>query len=812
MIKSLHRPLALLTAVVILSSPVIAQQKRQPAPRKPAPVEIAEPAPTFDTLLSADSYKVYSELRNVGGLIHSPAFDELLEPLVTLGRPPKEFDTILKWLKARGDALVGARMMAASWPSRSSLPFVLIAIEFPSPEEAKKFFPQLRDFLPQVLPPPAPGESPATLSNPAANLGIRTSDGIMTASEPDTSVKVIAPQQTNDKVAAAPNLPYALRQVGSLVLISPTPVDLRELKPRGSVPLLEDQNFILARNRLASEPVFVFFDLKAIEKEEKTRRQRWEEEATKRSEIEASKEAAKAEPTPEPTGETESTATPPPVEEPPPPPRTETTVTPAPGVSRVEAPSPGTLSGGPVEETAPNFMSLYGMAFGGSQTRWPEAIGAAIVIEGDAYVVRTLILNSAENKNNAVPFIPILSPGPAIVPGAANVFPANTDLFVSVSLDYGQSYEEMLKAIANVDAISRRYNRTAVRESQPPESPFSYYEKKLGLKIKDDLLPLLGNEIALALPRRKAEVSTETNKTDLTDKAPAKPARLPEPIPVVAISIKDREAVKRVIPKVIEAIGFKGAQLIAQTERRESTEITSYAGVFAYAFIDDFLIVSPDVAETRRVVDAYLSHQTLASDATFKNATRWQSRQVLGQVYMAPSVVEQYTSGAVRGGSTDNLAELMTRIGPVIDPMTYSLSNDGSGPLHELHVPKNLLQLIFAGVSNQQKPSPLRDNEVTARMVLYSINYGQESFKASNGNYGTLDELVSKSFVHKEMMENHGYNFLVSVSGNAFEAVAVPIEYGKSGRLSFFIDNSGILRGGDHGGGAATASDDPLQD
>lgn len=808
MIKSLHRPLALLIAVVILSSPVIAQQKRQPAPRKPAAAEIAEPVPTFDTLLSADSYKVYSELRNVGGLIHSPAIDELLEPLVTLGRPPKEFDTILKWLKARGDALVGARMMAASWPSRSSLPFVLIAIEFPSPEEAKKFFPQLRDFLPRVLPPPATGETPAPLTNPTPNLSTRTLDGSITGSEPDTSVKVIAPQPANNAVAVMPNLPYSLRQVGSLVLISPTPLDLRELKPRGSMPLQEDQNFILARNRLASEPVFVFFDLKAIEKEEKTRRQRWEEEETKRGEIRASKEAAIAEPSAEP----ESTATPPPVEELPPPPRTELTVTPAPGVSRVEAPIPGTLSGGPIEGTAPNFMSLYGMAFGGSQTKWPEAIGAALVIEGDAYVVRTLILNSAENKNNAVPFIPILSPGPAIIPSAASVFPANTDLFVSVSLDYGQSYEEMLKAIANVDAISRRYNRTAVRGSQPPESPFAYYEKKLGLKIKDDLLPLLGNEIALALPRRKAEVPADTNKTDLTDKTPTKPVRPPEPIPVLAISIKDREAVKRVIPKVIEAIGFKGAQLIAQTERRESTEITSYAGVFAYAFIDDFLVVSPDAAETRRVVDAYLSHQTLASDATFKNATRWQSRQVLGQVYIAPSVVEQYTSGAVRGGSTDNLAELMTRIGPVIDPMTYSLSNDGSGPLHELHVPKNLLQLIFAGVSNQQKPSPLHDNEVTARMVLYSIAYGQENFKTSGGNYGTLDELVSKSFVHKEMMENHGYNFLVSVSGNAFEAVAVPIEYGKSGRLSFFIDNSGILRGGDHGGGAATASDDPFQD
>ena len=176
---------------------------------------------------------------------------------------------------------------------------------------------------------------------------------------------------------------------------------------------------------------------------------------------------------------------------------------------------------------------------------------------------------------------------------------------------------------------------------QPPESPFAYYEKKLGLKIKDDLLPLLGNEIAVALPRRKAEVATDQK----TQPKPGEANR--ELIPVVAIAVKDREAVKRLIPKIIQSLGFKGAELIAHTERRESTEITSYAGLFAYAFIDEFLVLSPDAAETRRMVDAYLSHQTLASDTTFKNSTRWQSRQVLGQVYIAPSMVEQYTTGVV---------------------------------------------------------------------------------------------------------------------------------------------------------------------
>ena len=86
MLKSTQRLVALLLAGVVLSAPITAQQKRPTTPRRPAP-EVAEPIPTFDSLLAADSYKVYSEVRNVGGLIHSPALDELLDPLMNLARP-----------------------------------------------------------------------------------------------------------------------------------------------------------------------------------------------------------------------------------------------------------------------------------------------------------------------------------------------------------------------------------------------------------------------------------------------------------------------------------------------------------------------------------------------------------------------------------------------------------------------------------------------------------------------------------------------------------------------------------------------------
>src|SRR6266850_1237028 len=156
----------LILAIVVLASSLHAQRRNAP-PKRPGSAEAAEPAPTFDSLLAAESYKVYCELGAVGGLVRSPAVNDLLDPLMKLGRPPKEFKTLVKWVNAHADILAGSRMMVAGWPSRPKLPNVLVAVEFSSPEEAKKFYPELRDFLPKLLPAPSP--EPASTQTPASN-------------------------------------------------------------------------------------------------------------------------------------------------------------------------------------------------------------------------------------------------------------------------------------------------------------------------------------------------------------------------------------------------------------------------------------------------------------------------------------------------------------------------------------------------------------------------------------------------------------------------------------------------------------------
>src|SRR5712691_11533935 len=149
--------ISLLTALVLFAAPLSAQQRRAPAP--------AKPTPTFDNLLAADSYTVYGEVRNVGQLLSTGGAGEIVDPITKLAEPPKEFQSIIKFLKANSEALATSRLLFATSPARTEVPATFVAIEFASPEEADRFAPKLEKFLPVILP-PVPDATPTPEAKP----------------------------------------------------------------------------------------------------------------------------------------------------------------------------------------------------------------------------------------------------------------------------------------------------------------------------------------------------------------------------------------------------------------------------------------------------------------------------------------------------------------------------------------------------------------------------------------------------------------------------------------------------------------------
>jgi len=84
---------------------------------------------------------------------------------------------------------------------------------------------------------------------------------------------------------------------------------------------------------------------------------------------------------------------------------------------------------------------------------------------------------------------------------------------------------------------------------------------------------------------------------------------------------------------------------------------------------------------------------------------------------------------------------------------------------------------------------------ISLAQVLYSQNH--------NGQFGNTTELVAAGVVQKDIegTESTGYRFQINRSPDAksWYATAEPAQYGRTGRLSFYLDSTGV-RSGDNGG------------
>ena len=795
--------------IAFFSAPLRAQQ--QPAAPPPAQPEAAtRPEPTFDTLLSTDSYKMYVEVRNVGTLLTTGGAGEIIDPIVKLADPGPQLKSLIKFLRDHAEPLAGSRLMIATWPVRTDIPSTMAALEFASADEATKFTPKLETFLPTVLP-PVPVDEPTPESSPQADVKSEAP-----AKSTEAKTKPAPPVAAKPKASPAPRAmrsPFVLTQAGSLVFISDRAFKIEKLRPPDTALLSEDKNFRVARDRFAAEPLFLFFNVAledrnapkpsptpVISDEERERIEREQEAEIQRLAEEANPSERKPE---------EGVA----LDVTPQGPKVTAVLSAGPAPS----PTPTPTKEQQAQTVASNQIGSMLSMLGRGQPQWPEAIGVALAPDNDEFAVRAILIQKENAKTLPLPFVPQLISGPAVASEAASILPDDTEVLVTASIDFGSTYREIKREVELAMKESR--GRISAGGVEPPRDPWVEFEKKAGFKISDDVLPLLGNELAIAASLKQANMANVMGVPTPPAKSSSDPKDKdkPEPWPIVLIAVKDREAVRRLMPRVLVGLGVGEANLLAQPERRGDAEIVSYAGIFSYAFVGNFLVIS-DSATVRKVADANMNGTTLGANNTFRSARHWQPRHTLGEIYVSPVLMEGYQEqiGKQAASMDQAMRDFLMKLSPKASAITYTLSHDGLGSLHEVRLPKNLILAMVAGTSaamSAMKEGSPEMNEMIAISVLHLIANGEENYKktAGNGSYGSIDELVEHKLLGKEMLDKYGYRFVISTNSHGFEAVATPMEYGKSGKRSFFIDQTGVVRGDDKGGGPATVADKPVE-
>ncbi|HVG19893.1 MAG TPA: hypothetical protein VNI02_12655, partial [Blastocatellia bacterium] len=263
----------------------------------------------------------------------------------------------------------------------------------------------------------------------------------------------------------------------------------------------------------------------------------------------------------------------------------------------------------------------------------PYAIAMGGSLQGDAITMRALILyNSSQNSGPfAGLFTSITSSARMGQPVAANFAATDSDLFVDMMIDWDKLYESIESVFSMIaGAQSNGGPRPGGAQSA---DVFAMAEASLGFSIKNDLLPTLGNELAITLGGFDRFLLPATRPVPNGQTA-SRPTRPPMPRFMMMVALKDPAGFEGLISRLINKQGGASAQLARAPYRGAAI---SYNKDIAYTISRGFFIISGSVSDIRRALDAHATGSSLASTAEFRTAVG-SSQQAMMRAYLSSGI------------------------------------------------------------------------------------------------------------------------------------------------------------------------------
>ena len=126
-----------------------------------------------------------------------------------------------------------------------------------------------------------------------------------------------------------------------------------------------------------------------------------------------------------------------------------------------------------------------------------------------------------------------------------------------------------------------------------------------------------------------------------------------------------------------------------------------------------------------------------------------------------------------------------------------------------------VLLIIVASLSSCAETRS-RLNEVGAQSSIRLIRKAETIYRSQNdrNRFGTLQDLHSGNLIDAELASGtkRGYRFDVRVGKDSYTTTAVPLEYDVTGSWSFYVDESGVIRGSPTKGRPPGVNDAPIKD
>ncbi len=261
----------------------------------------------------------------------------------------------------------------------------------------------------------------------------------------------------------------------------------------------------------------------------------------------------------------------------------------------------------------------------------------------------------------------------------------------------------------------------------------------------------------------------------------------------------------------------QSAWAMMPTEIYQNVEIKS---VFAawLGFSDEFMIVADSKETIKQMLDLSEGGRAMAGDYNYSRAMN-SVGSATTKVFVGPKLFDGLLNDFIKSWIANPAAMEVDPSArtPLNVPATIAaaIEMDATSIKLEAFSPLGIAGTIalWGFGSDVGKGTERKEND--ARYKLRELAKAEKAYaKKNQKRYASLESLAKAKDVTfkieslKDEENNYKFEFKLKPNSKGYEATATPIKYGRQGRQSFFIDESGKLRSADKQGAPATVADE----
>jgi hypothetical protein len=332
----------------------------------------------------------------------------------------------------------------------------------------------------------------------------------------------------------------------------------------------------------------------------------------------------------------------------------------------------------------------------------PYAIVMGGSLRGDSVHLRALALFGSKDAGGLMAgiFSNAASPGGKAV--AASFAPQDADLFLDLMLDWDKLYDS-IQSMFSMAASAMNNQAQQSGGAMPGLDLLGAIESKLGFSIKNDLLPTLGNELAISFSDFARAMKPALQTANYDDGQPAARTQSRLPRILVIAELRDPAKFEKLFSRILNSPSQAPAEFSQETYRGA---VIKSRGAVAFAISRNFFFFAPTAAEIRRALDARATGNGLSSSAQFRAAVGSSERAML-QGYFSPSLANTMLASMAgeAARANESMKDFAGLAAKARSAVGLSVWPDEEGLMMEIHMPSSLAFMGVAAMATT-KPAP----------------------------------------------------------------------------------------------------------